>query len=261
MSKSKADLEFEALVRKLDMVDLATSAGLINKTDSILDKIITLDPEMLRLKEVIKKLSNPEVNIPVLILGETGTGKELVAQALSVNRKGPFVPVNCAGIPDTLLESEFCGTVKGSFTGGIDRIGYIEEATDGTLFLDEIGDMPLLLQSKLLRILSTSKFRRVGDTKERQANCRFIAATNCEDLDRSNKFRKDLYYRLGATKITLPPLRSRANDIEYIVETFCKDEKIKKLILERVELMEAPKLPGNIRQLLNLIEESKILNS
>jgi transcriptional regulator with PAS, ATPase and Fis domain len=210
---------------------------------------------MLSIKEIIRKYSKPEINLPILILGETGTGKELVAQALAAGRKGPFVPVNCGGIPDTLLESEFFGSVKGSFTGATDRRGYVEEAEGGTLFLDEIGDMPLMLQCKLLRLLQSRKFRRVGETIERPANFRLVSATNCRDLTESKTFRLDLYYRLAGDIIKLPTLFERGYDYELIIKKFAKPHLVEKLIKCSCNTV----FKGNIRELNNLIEKTNIL--
>jgi len=248
------DKQFEDLVRKLGLDDVAEKAGLINPVDTVLNRIITQASEMLVIKDTVRKLA--PAKIPVLILGETGTGKELIAQALHAGRKGKFVPVNCSGIPDSLLEAEFFGCVKGAYTGAYaDRMGYVEEATEGTLFLDEIGDMPPLLQSKLLRLLQSRKYRRVGDVKERDSNFRLVSATNVKNLVCHQSFRRDLYYRLAGTTISLPELRHRVGDRELIIKEFAKEEYRERLI----NLTATMDFSGNVRELLNKIEEVNVL--
>lgn len=235
---------------------LATLAGIgQSQTQTVLDKLITCYQPMIDIKERVAKLA-PH-NISVLILGETGTGKELIAEALHGSRPGKFVPVNCAGIPDTLLESEFFGCVKGAYTGAVsDRDGYVTEAKDGTLFLDEIGDMPLLLQSKLLRMLQSKRFRRVGSVKEEECYFRLVSATN--QLESTKQLRLDLYYRLAGTTINLPNLEDRGTDDKFlIIETLVNNPTVIKYLLGNNYHKQF--YPGNIRQLLNIIEEAKIL--
>ena len=208
----------------------------------------------------------------VLILGETGTGKELVARAVhkvSPRRNAPFVTLNCAAIPAGLLESELFGHERGAFTGALtQRIGRFEAANGGTLFLDEIGDMPLDLQVKLLRVLQEKEFERLGSTRSFRVNVRVVAATNCDLLkmiDNKN-FRADLYYRLSVFPIVLPPLRDRLEDIPPLVRHFTTQyaERMNKAVEaippETMEAMLSYHWPGNIRELQNFIERSVILS-
>lgn len=216
----------------------------------------------------IKKLSLTEVS--VLITGESGTGKEVCAHSIhfhSSRKNGPFVPINCGAIPETLLESELFGYVKGAFTGAnTDKIGLIESAKDGTLFLDEIGDMPKHLQAKLLRFLEDQKFQRLGDTVLLQADVRIIAATNRKGLSIEDNpaMRTDLYYRLSEFEINLPPLKDRENDIILLANH---------IISKNRERFNMPKLklssrseqslinynwPGNVRELENKLSRATI---
>jgi len=238
--------------------ELAREAGLIkSKMDEYLDRFITQDIEMIELKNKIRILA--PLNINILIIGESGTGKELLANALHGARKWPFVAVNCSGIPDTLLESEFFGCKKGAFTGATeDRTGYLEHAQNGTLFLDEIGDLPLLLQTKLLRVIQERKYRRIGDTFERECNCRFISATNIIDIQsRKDRFRLDLFYRLAQVKLHTTPLRNRVSDAQIILE----QSKLPKEVIEDWMTKNSSNCEGNFRELLNFIEEWKALNT
>ncbi len=209
----------------------------------------------------------------VLITGESGTGKEIVAKTihlLSPRNKGPFVPVNCAAIPENLLESELFGHEKGAFTGAHqERIGKFELAERGTVFLDEIGDMPLPLQAKLLRVLQEKSFVRVGGTRELKADVRVIAATN-RDLKRDvdeRLFREDLYYRLNVFPIHHPPLRERRDAIQVLVEYFVRqfslqlNKKLTGIEPEAAGLIRDYHWPGNIRELRNILERASILAS
>jgi len=202
----------------------------------------------------------------VLILGETGTGKELVAHEIhrrSARKDGPFVRVNCASIPRELFESEFFGHVKGSFTGAVkDRAGRFETAEGGTLFLDEVGEIPLDIQNKLLRVLQEKRYERVGDDRTRRADVRIVAATN-RDLKKAvaaGSFREDLYYRLAVFPIHLPPLRERMSDLNALVKTFANrfaDQKV--ITSSALEVLRQHHWPGNVRELRNAIERSTIL--
>jgi len=207
----------------------------------------------------------------VMILGETGTGKELVARAihnLSSRREQVFLKLNCAAIPLGLLESELFGHERGAFTGAVARkVGRFEAADFGTLFLDEIGDIPLELQPKLLRVLQGGEFERLGSTQTRRANVRLVAATN-KDLGKlvaQNQFRNDLYYRLNVCPILLPPLRDRRGDIPSLVRHFAgiyaerMNKQIKRIPAEVMEALVDHSWPGNIRELQNFIERSVIL--
>jgi transcriptional regulator with GAF, ATPase, and Fis domain len=207
----------------------------------------------------------------VLIEGESGTGKELFARslhALSPRADAPFVAINCAAIPETLLETELFGHEKGAFTGAVARKpGKFEMAHRGTLFLDEIGDLPLALQAKILRALEEKRFERVGGTASVQVDVRLVAATNrgLRAAVAARRFREDLFFRLSVFPITVPPLRERSSDIpllaRYFVERFCRDVKKKTLTLspEALEQLKAYRWPGNVRELQNCIERAVIL--
>ncbi len=210
-------------------------------------------------------------NAWVLITGENGTGKELVARAIhrkSQRAPKPFVEVNCAAIPEELIESDLFGHEKGSFTGAYcKKRGKFDLAHEGTLFLDEIGDMSLKTQAKILRILQEQKFERVGGTKTIEVDVRVIAATN-KDLDQEMKkgtFREDLYYRLNVIPIEVPPLRERLDDIPLLVEEFLEDFSVrsrlakKEIAPEALELLMGYNWPGNVRELRNMIERLIIL--
>ncbi len=212
-----------------------------------------------------------DVDVAVLITGESGTGKELIARAIHDHgtRKGkPFVTVNCSALPENLMESELFGYVKGSFTGAAsDKKGLVEVADGGTLFLDEIGELPLLLQAKILRLLQEKEYRRVGDTKNRPANIRIIAATNkdLQDEVKTGKFREDLWFRLNVIGIHLPPLRERKDDIPllatYFVKRAAKNYKrpIESIHPDAMQLLLANQWRGNVREFQNVIERAVVL--
>jgi len=207
----------------------------------------------------------------VLLEGESGTGKELFARALHVlspRNDGPFVAINCAAIPETLLETELFGYEKGAFTGAAARKpGRFELAHRGTLFLDEIGDLPLSLQAKILRALEEKQFERVGGTQSLHVDVRVVAATNRELKKRvaERQFREDLYFRLSVFPIQIPPLRERADDVlilaRHFVEKFCRDLNKKELTLApaAIDELQAYPWPGNVRELQNCIERAVIL--
>ncbi len=207
----------------------------------------------------------------VLILGETGTGKELIARTiheLSDRKDKPFVAINCSAIPESLLEAELFGYTKGAFTGAIkDREGKFEMADGGTIFLDEIGDMPLSLQGKLLRVLQERAFERLGSNKTLRVDVRIISATNkdLKEMVKKKEFRDDLYYRLNVVKIEVPPLRERKEDIPLLVDHFIShfnkllNKDIKEISPEALSLLMAYDWPGNIRELENVIERAAIL--
>ncbi len=206
----------------------------------------------------------------VLVLGETGTGKELIARAihdLSARRGCPFVKVNCAAIPFDLLESELFGHEKGAFTGAIaQKIGRFEMADTGTLFLDEIGDLPLMLQPKLLRVLQEQEFERLGSGRTHRISVRLVAATHQDltDMVARKGFRSDLYYRLNVFPIELPPLRERPNDIPQLISHFVNGfsrrmgKPIRLIPPETIDAFTSYSWPGNIRELQNLIERAVI---
>jgi len=207
----------------------------------------------------------------VLIHGESGVGKELIARAIhakSTRSAGPLVKMNCASIPKELFESEFFGHVRGAFTGAQrDRVGRFELADRGTIFLDEVGELPLEMQSKLLRVLQESEFERVGDDRTRRVDVRVIAATNKNleaDVARG-AFRPDLYYRLSVFPIEVPPLRARREDIialaEFFLRRYCRElGRIPPTLTEaQRELLTGYEWPGNVRELENVIERAVIL--
>lgn len=217
--------------------------------------------------EISKMAAKTKSNI--LIYGETGTGKELFAQSIHNESKehGNFVSINCAAIPENLLESILFGTAKGAFTGAVDQPGLFEEASGGSLFLDELNSMSLNLQSKLLRAIETGKIRRVGENKERLVNPRIISALNVHPLEaiEENIIRRDLYYRLGVVVVTIPPLRERYEDIEDLTEEFIKkynkkfSKKVKGISEEVSQAFKRHKWLGNVRELEHSIEHSMIV--
>ncbi|MBU3699305.1 MAG: sigma-54-dependent Fis family transcriptional regulator, partial [Candidatus Kapabacteria bacterium] len=205
-------------------------------------------------------------DISVLVTGETGTGKEVFAHAvhdLSARKKAPFVSVNCGAIPETLLESELFGAEKGAFTGSVEqRKGFFETAHRGTIFLDEIGEMPISTQVKLLRILESGEYSRLGSSDVLKVDVRIVAATN-RDLAyevRQGRFRQDLYFRLNSVNIHLPPLRQHPEDIEHLVEHFAHRAAEKNILTyngidaKALQLLERQAWPGNVRELRNIIE-------
>lgn len=220
------------------------------------------------IKSIIKKVAS--LNTNVLITGESGSGKELVAQLIHYhsNRPGRFIPVNCASIPDNLLESELFGYKKGAFTGAIsDKDGFFKLADKGTLFLDEITELPILLQPKLLRVIETLEFIPLGGTKSEKVDVRIIAATNkeIEEEVKKGRFREDLYYRLNVIPINIPPLRERTEDIPILIEHFINiiskrfNIKPKKLDNDALKILLNYDWPGNIRELENIIERILVL--
>ena len=227
--------------------------------------------EMLKVYSTINKVAGTTANI--LILGESGTGKELVAKAIheSSPRKGmPFLIINCGGIPEALLESELFGYMKGSFTGAhMDKPGLFEAASGGTIFLDEIGDLPSILQVKLLRVVQEKTFRRIGGTEDIKVDVRIISATN-QNLSvqvKEGTFREDLYYRLNVIPIQLPPLRERKDDIPILAKHFIEkysqefSKEIRNISIYALELLMDYQFPGNIRELENIIERSVALET
>ena len=207
-------------------------------------------------------------DITVLIQGETGTGKELVARLIHDNsprKTGPFVAVNCAAIPTELIESELFGHEHGAFTGAIaQRIGQFEQANTGTLFLDEIGDMPPTLQAKLLRVLQEREFQRIGGTSTISVDIRVLAAThrNLTDTAKKGDFRSDLYHRLAAFTIRIPPLRERREDIPILADHFLKKyaatvgKSVRAISPDTLQVLTQHDFPGNVRELKNAIESA-----
>jgi two-component system response regulator HydG len=223
---------------------------------------------MQKLFEQIRNASTSEA--PVLICGESGTGKNLVAQAihaLSRRKEGPFVAMNCGSLNDYLLESELFGQKKGAFTGAVnDRMGRFEAAHDGSIFLDEIGDMPKMMQVKLLRVLEEKVVERVGDHQPVPVNIRLISATNKDlnSLVNADMFREDLLYRINSILIKVPPLRDRSDDIPVITFHYLKkishinNKDIRRISPEAMEIVANYQWPGNVRQLINALEHSAI---
>ncbi len=250
--------------------EISTLRKEIQKKYSFGQTILGDSPAIKNVYELINKAV--ETNITVIITGETGTGKELVAKAIHYNSKRkekPFVAVNVPAIPSELIESELFGHEKGSFTGASSRrIGRFEEADGGTLFLDEIGEMEQNLQTKLLRVLQEKEIVRVGSNKPVQTDCRIIAATNknLKDEVKKGRFREDLYYRLLGLPIELPPLRDRANDIlilaQHFIGSFCNENNIplKKLSPPAKKKLLSYTFPGNVRELKSMVELAATLS-
>jgi len=232
--------------------------NIIGRSDAMLD--------MFKMVETIAK-----TNSTILITGESGTGKDLVARAVhfnSLRREHPFVALNCGGLPETLLESELFGHMRGAFTGAdTNKKGLVEVAERGTIFLDEIGEMNQTMQVKLLRVLQDRKFRRLGGTEEVQADIRVIAATN-QDLQKmvaEGRFREDLYYRINVIQVHLPPLRDRREDVPLLADHFlakyskAAGKSVNGISHEAHDLLSAYGWPGNVRELENVIERAVAL--
>jgi DNA-binding NtrC family response regulator len=233
------------------------------------DSIVGKSPAMQQVFKMVGRVSHSDA--PVMITGESGSGKELVARAIhhySARSAKSFVAINCAAIPEQLLESELFGHEKGAFTGAQNqRIGRFEQCNGGTLFLDEIGDMPLQLQSKILRVLQGGEFSRVGGNASIRSDARIIAATNknLESEVAEKRFREDLFYRLNVVRIQLPPLRARVEDIRLLAEYFLRKVALQKalpqlrLSEEAVRVLEGYGWPGNVRELENTIQRACVL--
>lgn len=291
------DIETAVEATKQGAEDFLTKPVDVGRLRITLQKIASRNriyEEMLLLRDKVRKLgtfgklngSTPKIkavfkqiqviapsSAAVLITGESGTGKELVAKAIHQNSKRKekaFIPVNCAAIPESLLESELFGHEKGAFTGAVAfKEGCFELANSGSIFLDEIGEMPVDLQSKLLRVLEDGSFRRLGAKDEVKVDVRLIAATNrnLEELVEEGKFREDLYYRLNVINIDLPPLRERTEDIPLLVQNFIEefnlknDRKIKGISKDALNLLKKYSFPGNTRELKNVIERAVIVST
>lgn len=237
-------------------------------SDSHFHGIIGKSKPMLEIFGIVDEIADSDAT--VLISGETGVGKELVANAIhntSLRFDKPFIKVNCAVLPETLLASELFGHVKGAFTDAVkDRVGRFELADGGTIFLDEIGEMPLQMQTQLLRILQEGTFERLGDSETRKVDVRVIAATNrnLEEAIDQKKFREDLFYRLNVIPIVIPPLRERTSDIlllaQFFVEKYSQkyNKSIKDISPDAIDTMMSYNWPGNVRELENAIEYSFI---
>ena len=239
------------------------------KSDEAIEGLITRDPAMLKLCQQIEKLAPTDVT--VLLLGESGTGKEILARALhekSSRRKKPFVAINCAAIPETLLESELFGHERGAFTGAnAKKIGKVEQASGGTLFLDETGDLPLSLQAKLLRFLQERVIERLGGTSPIPVDVRVVCAThqNLRALIEAKEFREDLFYRLSEITIDIPPLRNRIGDAVLLshamVKKFSASNKsvARQLSQDAIDSIQNHTWPGNVRELENCIKRAVIM--
>ena len=228
-----------------------------------LENVVGRSPAMTQVFELVKKAARSEANI--LVLGESGTGKELIARAIHANSpraSGPFVPVDCASLPEQLLESELFGHEKGAFTGAVrTKTGLVEAAHRGTLFLDEIGDLPASLQVKLLRALQERQIRRVGGTGLVDVDVRVVSATNrnLAEAIAKGQFREELYYRINVIAIRLPALRERAGDVRLLAHTFLKrygQERVTGLDEAAAEALDRYPWPGNVRELQNVIERA-----
>lgn len=258
--------ELEALKVRLQKENIYFKEEI--KLDHNFGEIIGNSPLVKEMLDQVEQVAYTDTN--VLILGETGTGKELIARAihdLSNRREGPLVKVNCAALPGNLIESELFGHEKGSFTGAFAaRIGRFELADGSTLFLDEIGDLPLELQVKLLRVLQEGEFERLGSTKTRRVNVRVISATNrnLQSLIRTGGFREDLFYRLNVFPINCPPLQSRKEDIPILVRHFVEKYSIKTgtkidtISQQVMKTLQSYRWPGNVRELENIIERALV---
>lgn len=233
--------------------------------------LIGESPQMKKIYDLIRRVADTSTN--VLISGESGTGKELVARAIhgQSQRKGrAFVIINCAGIPETLIESELFGYKKGAFTGATtDKPGLFEAANGGTVFFDEIGELSPAIQVKLLRVIQEKAFTRVGETEERKVDVRFISATN-KDLEQEvikGNFREDLFFRLNVIEISVPPLRERKGDLpllaQYFLGKYSKElgKDIKKVSTYAMDILSQYHFPGNVRELENIIERSVALET
>lgn len=241
-----------------------------HQSDAQTARFLTRDPETLKMLELVKKVARTEV--PVIITGESGTGKELIAQAIhhgSARAQGPLVKLNCAAIPESLMESELFGHEKGAYTGAVAaRLGKFEEAQQGSIFMDEIGEMSLGTQAKLLRVLQERQVERLGSNQVRTLDVRFIAATNrsFEELIRDGRFRLDLFYRLSVVKLEIPPLRQRRTDIallsEHLLRAFAVQygKTIRGFAPEVHKIFQAHAWPGNVRELRNCIERAVIFS-
>jgi DNA-binding NtrC family response regulator len=237
------------------------------KRQSETKSIITKNPLMLEILETVNKFAGSD--LPILISGESGVGKELIAKAVhdaSSRIDGPFIPINCGAIPDTMLESELFGHEKGAFTGAhVKKLGLLEIASYGTLFLDEIAELNAQLQGKMLRAIETGSFFRVGGIKEIKVDVRFVSATN-KDIKKeveTGSFRPDLYYRVSTLTLHIPPLRERKEDIPLLVEYIIRNNpsfRSKKLSKSALEILSEYSWPGNVRELQNVIHRALFLS-
>jgi len=265
IANARAFEEIERLHAQLEM----ENRYLREEVKTTFGDLIGESPALRKVLQQIEIVAPTEAS--VLILGETGTGKELLARAIherGMRRERPLITVNCSAVPRELFESEFFGHVKGAFTGALkDRLGRFQTADGGTLFLDEVGEIPLELQSKLLRVLQEGQFERLGEDRTRQVEVRIIAATNrhLQQEIAAARFRQDLYYRLSVFPITVPPLRERSEDIPLLAQHFIKSTSTRlnrppaRITPAQIEQLQRYHWPGNIRELQNVIERAVIL--
>lgn len=264
-----ACFDVEELERLNNLLNETISPGKHKPAVEVVEEFVGTSDSMKQIFSLIRKIATTD--LPVLILGETGTGKEMVARAIherSSRGKGPFVPINCASIPEHLVEAELFGYEKGAFTGAYQaKKGKLEMAHGGTVFLDEIGDLPPGLQPKLLRFLEDGLVERVGSLSSRRVDARLIAATNkdLELLQREKLFRTDLYYRLRVFVVSMPPLRDRGEDVIVLAQYFLKKLKMERpwkckgFSKEALEAMRLHDWPGNVRELFNRIRRAVAL--
>jgi DNA-binding NtrC family response regulator len=272
LEEAKAEIERVLLARTAELEETKRELGrardqLRNRYDR--QGIVGRSGAMREIFAVIDRVC--ETNVPVVIQGESGTGKELIARAVhygSPRSKKPFVAINCAAIPEALLESELFGHVRGAFTGADkDRRGVLAQATGGTLFLDEVGDMPMKMQVDLLRVLQDGKVRPIGGDKDEQVDVRIITASNksLTKLTREGTFREDLYYRLNVVEVHVPPLRERVDDIPLLCDHFLHQfaerdgARPKRLSREALTRLCQHSLPGNVRQLEHVLLNAWVL--
>jgi DNA-binding NtrC family response regulator len=264
----EADLE-EALARLLSVSRRRAAEEVLRRAVErpySFDDFLGESPAMRQVYSIIERVASSSVD--VLVTGETGTGKELVARSTHIRSRrsaGPFVPVDCGAIPDTLMESELFGHERGAFTGAdARRMGLVEFADGGTLFLDEVGELPLPLQAKLLRVLQERRIRRVGARQENAVDVRVVAATsrNLDQMVERGEFRRDLFYRINVVRIDLPPLRSRGDDIGLLAEFFANraaqemGRSIGGLSTDVYQVLRSYSWPGNVRELQNVVRRA-----
>ncbi|MBI1921452.1 MAG: sigma-54-dependent Fis family transcriptional regulator [Geobacter sp.] len=263
------EMLFMKLQKVLEFGKMEKEIDSLKRKDGECCGIVSRAPAMKGLLDMARAVANTDAT--VLLLGESGTGKELLAEAIhkgGQRRNKPCIKVNCAAIPETLLESELFGVERGAFTGADkSRPGYLEQAHDSTLFLDEIGDIPLHLQAKLLRVLEDKRVFRLGGGHAFNSNFRLVAATNCnlKEMVAEKKFREDLYFRLNVVPLSIPPLRERREDIPLLVAHFQKcisgDDPGRRIAFapEALELLSIYDYPGNVRELRNIVEQLTVL--
>jgi DNA-binding NtrC family response regulator len=270
IDQQKLELSLKNAIRNYDLVKEVQNLKENVKKEYSFDNIISADGKMQDVFKLVSKVLDNDIT--VLIYGESGTGKELIARAIHYNgrrKDKPFIVVNCASIPRELLESELFGHEKGSFTGAHQRkLGKFELAKDGTIFLDEVGELEMLLQAKLLRVIQQKEFERVGGNELIKTNVRIISATNRElkQAVEQKQFREDLFYRLNSFPISIPPIRQRRSDIlvltEYFLEEFNKklQKNVKGFSKKALKLIYEYDWPGNVREMENTIERCMIIS-